>query len=289
MSRKVKYILVLLITLLILNGCKKIKYYPDKEFDGSVTRFLAHRGGGVSGGEENTYNTAINGLSNLDGIEVDIQISKDGTIWLSHNNIFEGCNLANGQCFSETPDSIIVQVDSCSGVKFAYTKLESIFELMHYEYNDSYISIDFKAWEPCNGNELNILSTFEDLAKKLVALIDIYNLENKILVESETAEFLDYVKEANPNIKCYLTAFGDFERGMLKALENGYDGISFQYKFDEEINAQHVELLHRKGLKIQLWTVDSQSDLDEAISLKPDFIQTENISYALQLKSKKAE
>jgi glycerophosphoryl diester phosphodiesterase len=289
MVRKVKYFFIALITLLLFGGCKKIKYYPDKEFDGSITRFLAHRGGVQAGYQENSVESAANGLANLDGIEVDIQISKDGTIWLSHNNIIDSCNLAIGQCFSLTPDSIISEINSCKGIKFSYSKLESVFELMAYEYKDSYISIDFKSWSPCSSDEWDLLGTFEKVANTIVTLAEKYKLESNIMVESETAEFLDYVKDENSNIKCYLTAFGDFERGMLKALENGYDGISFQYKFDEEINAQHLELLHRKGLKIQLWTVDSQSDLDEAVSIKPDFIQTENISYASQLKSKEAE
>jgi len=55
--------------------------------------------------------------------------------------------------------------------------------------------------------------------------------------------------------------------------------ISFKYKFKEELNAEHIKLLHRKGLKIQLWTVDSVNNIEEAISINPDFIQTDNLKY----------
>jgi glycerophosphoryl diester phosphodiesterase len=274
-----------MVLALLLQGCKKIKYYPDTEFGGGATRFLAHRGGGKVGSEENTLNTAKYAFSKLDGIEIDIQMSKDGTLWLSHDNIVKGCNMNDGSCFSITTDSLIRKTNECALTIYTYTTLDEVLKFMSENYVQSYISVDFKAWSPCTANELNILGTFKEVAKTLVTLTNKYGLEHQLMIESETAEFLDYVKDYNSNIKCFLTAFGDFERGMLKALENGYNGISFEYKFDEEINAQHVELLHRKGLQIQLWTVNDTSNIKEAITLKPDFIQTENIDYIIQLKS----
>jgi glycerophosphoryl diester phosphodiesterase len=285
MNRSLLYIGFLLAIQLTSTSCKKIKYYPDKEYGGTTTRFLAHRAGTQMGNPASTIEAIKTGFSNLDGIEVDIQISKDGTLWISHDNVVIGCDKSSGQCFSLLTDSDIVMNNYCALNTFTYERLEVVLDLMSKYYKDSYLSIDFKLWSPCNSSEWNIFNTFENVANEIIELTDTFNLENQVMVESETAEFLDYIKEGNPNIKCFLTAFGDFERGMLKALENGYDGISFQYKFDEEINSQHVELLHRKGLQIQLWTVNSQADIDEAISLKPDFIQTDNLDYVIKLKS----
>jgi glycerophosphoryl diester phosphodiesterase len=99
------------------------------------------------------------------------------------------------------------------------------------------------------------------------------------MAESETATFLNYLKKHSSGIECYLTSLGDFERAMQLTLESGYSGISFKYKFKEELNAEHIKLLHRKGLKIQLWTVDSVNNIEEAISINPDFIQTDNLKY----------
>jgi hypothetical protein len=55
--------------------------------------------------------------------------------------------------------------------------------------------------------------------------------------------------------------------------------MSFKYKFDEVITEGDVQLIRRKGLKIQLYTVDDETDLREALYINPDFIQTENIEY----------
>jgi hypothetical protein len=102
------------------------------------------------------------------------------------------------------------------------------------------------------------------------------------MVESETAYFLNYVKRNSSGIECYLQSWGDFERAMLLSLESGYAGISFKYKFKEDITADNIELVRRKGLKVQLWTVNSEEDLDEALLINPDFIQTDNLNYFIK-------
>ena len=117
-----------------------------------------------------------------------------------------------------------------------------------------------------------------DIADRIIRLKNKYKLTN-ILVESQTATFLNYLKDNSFGIECYLTTWGDFERGMLITLKKNLDGISFKYKYKEAITADHVRMLHKKGIKIQLWTVDDPADLEEAISLDPDFIQTDNIGY----------
>ena len=45
------------------------------------------------------------------------------------------------------------------------------------------------------------------------------------------------------------------------------------------MNRLYIQMIRRKGLKIQLWTVDNDSDLKEAVSINPDYIQTDNIGY----------
>ncbi|MBI1307208.1 MAG: hypothetical protein GC181_11450 [Bacteroidetes bacterium] len=68
-------------------GCDKINYYPDKPIEMPETKILAHRGAGFRNPDfpENTILAIRHSSTITDGYEVDIQISKDQTIWLSHN------------------------------------------------------------------------------------------------------------------------------------------------------------------------------------------------------------
>ena len=86
-----KYICFILI--FITQGCEKIIYQVDNPIAGIPTRVLMARGKGNNTDlVENTFEAAQYGLSKLDGIELDIQMSKDGTLWLDHDNEVHDCN-----------------------------------------------------------------------------------------------------------------------------------------------------------------------------------------------------
>jgi glycerophosphoryl diester phosphodiesterase len=264
----------------LLYSCEKIKYYPDTEPHEVKTLILAHRGGAnASGFPEYSKRAAEFALVMADGIEVDLQISKNRTIWLCHNAELPSCGGKTYECFCETTDDRIVELDSCDGISSEYTRLEEIFYLMHSKFPGKRISLDVKAWSPCNIASSDVPGIMNVIGDEIIRLTKKYNLQHFVMVESETATFLNYIKRHSSGIECYLTSLGDFERAMQLSLESGYTGISFKYKFKEEITAANIQLIRRKGFKVQLWTVNSEEEIREALSINPDYIQTDNLSY----------
>lgn len=267
-------------------SCDKIKYYPDKEYHEVKTLILAHKAGGgeYSPYQENSFEAAKHGLSVVDGVETDLQISKDRTIWLAHSADLPDCGGSFYDCFPETSDNKIIRLDSCNGKTLNYSRLEDIFRFMADSCENKYLSLDVKAWMPCAVTSASVTGVMNVIADEIIRLTKKYNLQNHVMVESETATFLNYVKRKSSGIACYLTSFGDFERAMQLSLESGYDGISFKYLFIEELTSDHIQLLRKKGLKIQLWTVNTAEEISEALSINPDFIQTDNLDYFELLK-----
>lgn len=268
----------LILFFIFLMGCDKIHYYPDRPFYDVQTKLLAHKAGCTYSYIDNFKNTADSSLNKMAGIEVDIQLSKERTLWILHEPYVLNCDESEGPCFVDTYDSYIVDIDSCMGSTRGFTRLESLFQLMTEKYPEKYISIDVKAWVPCKLDGLDITGMMNVMADQIIALTNKYNMAGKVMVECETTTFLKYIKKQSSGIETYLTTLGDFERGMLIALYDGYSGISFKYKFDEEITIDHINLIRKKGLKIQLWTVNSEADIKEAFTLNPDFIQTDNMN-----------
>lgn len=259
---------------LIIGGCDRVEYFPDKPLVNTETKIIAHRGGGFFD-EGNTLEACKFGLKMADGIEVDIQKTADNVLWLSHSSLTVGCGSFESQCFASLKSDAIVQVDTCLGNQFDYVRLDDIFKLLEDSYPEKYISLDVKAWSPCGVSHINIVHEMNQLAQVIIDLSMKYHVEKQVMVESESGDFLYYIKKRNRTIGTYLVSLGDFELGISRALDAGFSGVSFHYKFNEPITKQQVELLHRKGLKIQLWTVDDQDDLAEAKSINPDFIQTD--------------
>jgi glycerophosphoryl diester phosphodiesterase len=213
-----------------------------------------------------------------------LHISKDRTIWLAHTADLPDCGGISYDCFPESADDQIINLDSCNGKGLNYTRLEEIFAYLSSNFPDKYISLDVKAWEPCAVTSVGIIGVMNVIADEIIRLTEKYNLQNHVMVESETATFLNYIRRRSTGIGIYLVSLGDFERAMQLSLESGFTGISFKYNFDEMIGEEHIQLIRRKGLKIQLWTVNTEENIIEALSINPDFIQTDNINYFEQHK-----
>lgn len=248
---------------------------PDNPLTDVTTIILSHRGGGFFD-RGNTLEGCIYGFQHAGGIECDIQKSENETLWLEHSNKLKNCGLLDAACFSETSDPKIEEYNNCLGADAMVYKLDTVLAFMKKNYPDKYISLDAKAWSPCNLSELNMIREMNMLGKAIVDAAKKHGLSKRILVESENGDLLYYLKVNAPEIGTYLSTNGDFELGASRALKAGFTGISFKFKYDEEIKKEHVEMIHRKGLKIQIWTVDEPDDMMEALELNPDFIQTNN-------------
>jgi len=265
---------ILFFIVLSSGGCEKIEYAPDNPFTGLSTRVLMHRGNGFNTEFiPNTLPAAEYGLSVLDGIELDIQISKDGTLWLDHDNEVHDCNGNEIGCFQTMTDADISSAAECDGI-IRYHTLESVFELMTAEYPDSYISLDIK------GQYCEILNTVElmqQMAESVLALVDKYKMQGKVLVESNSLEFLSELDDQEDVGQC-VVELGDVDKGLANAAATKARGISLEYGV-EEVNSEVVSLIHNKGYGLILWVVNEPEDIQKAWDSQPDFIQTDNASF----------
>jgi glycerophosphoryl diester phosphodiesterase len=265
--------IAILFTIIIPFACDRMEYFPDRPLTVTKTHMLGHR---AAGRYDDMIPLAdcIRGLERMDGIEVDLQMSADNTAWLSHEALIVACGTFGPRCFISLADLSIAEVNQCLKPERNYIKLETLFAYVSENHADKYLSLDVKAWDPCEGR-LNITRQMNDLARSIIHLTEKYHLQKRVMVESETGDFLYYIKKNSTGIETYLTTLGDFELGASRALSAGFSGISFQYKVKESITKDHVALLHRKGLKIQLWLVNEPADIEEAKAIGVDYIQTD--------------
>jgi len=270
-SNRILFVLI----LLLAGSCEKIIYAPDNPICGLPTRVLMHRGCGdnpdLTG---NTLAAAEYGLSMLDGIELDIQISKDGTLWLDHNNQVLDCDGNEVGCFQEMTDNEIKAYEECDGV-IRYNTLESVFELMSAEYPESFISLDIKG-QYCEIT--NTKDVMEQMANAVLGLVAKYKMEYKVLVESSSLEFMSVFENQNSVGQCIITVSGDVDEGLANAKVTNARGISLKYGI-EEFNEDVVSLIHNKGYGIIVWTVNEPEDIAASWNAHPDFIQTDKADF----------
>jgi len=276
----------IVVLLALASGCQKDENAtPPKE---TSVVFLGHKGSGNSSINpstiENTLPAVQKGLITLPGVELDVQMSLDGTIWLFHDT-----NLATTSCTPMPSKTIILSYDTdlakikiCSSQ--AQDRLYKLSEVVNYWnqasvpfYISLHIKLDFPADsmnKPVIGGEAVYLSKLAgNLAKILPSVKD----PGKIILEVYDATFCKKIQSLIPGIKVCLIKEVTFPKQINDALALGYDGVSCI--FDEPtLTVAEVARAQNSGLIVQLWTPDSKEELTAAHNFQPDFIQTNNMN-----------
>jgi len=271
-KKQVLLSLCLLIVLFSLESCRR-KYIP---VDFLGTKMISHHAYLAPGDSVESKNYYINAFDKNNGIEVDVQLSQDRTLWLYHNNVMSSCGSIKEECIMSKNDKEIANLAQCENPKYCFTKLETVLEYMESHADGKVISLDVKTWfdSKCTVLANNVFFYYHNVAMEIIRLVRKHHLENRVMVESDVVYFLGKIKR-NSDIACYLTTLGDYNEGVRKALKYRYTGISFQYLDKEMIDKDDLIALRNKGLRIQLWVVNGDSLLNVAKSIQPDFIQTD--------------
>lgn len=277
---------------LALGACSKIDYLPDNPLVGwSPPVVLMHRGGGNDCGPDlpcwpNTLPAVQHGFETLDGAEVDIQISADGTLWLGHDNEVHDCagNLLP-DCFQDLHDRSIDPIAYCEGPNPCtpdasnagtciqhYVRAEEVFQALSGWMPEKMISLDIKG-QYCR--ELGV-GEAQRMAQDVDRLVRTYDMDYRVMAESSQLSFLDESKALGTPIYTFIVSLGDVDGPLGAADRQGATGISFKWGAGiEPMDASVVAGIHSKGFRIILWTIDLPEDIAAAWASAPDVIETD--------------
>lgn len=254
--------------------------------------FLGHKGGGSNNYNdvyiENTLPIVQSAFDRLDGAELDIQMSLDGTPWIWHNSSLDGYICDNSSREDTIPkmrDVDIEKIKICHKNKSdRIYKLSEIVNWSNTTPDGIYISLDIKI-----SFSKNTFSLYGDrngyliqLATSLATVFENYKFTKKTLAEIDSQLFCTTLKSFSSTkdiVTCFMR-YEPMENKIKNAVKLGYDGLSCNYT-DASVTKETIEAAHRAGLKVQLWTPYYRDELRVAFAMNPDFIQTDNI-YAKQ-------
>lgn len=275
-------ILILLSAVVVLfNSCRKYETLVETDIV-----YYGHKGGGSNIYNENFMENTIpsfeEALEFLDGVEFDIQLSADGTIWIYHNH-----NLNDKSCIpANAPKYIPLMKDEeieatflCEfGKKDRIYRFSEVVELWNNRSRSFPMTIDIKISYPNSVIEEfgGRSAYYERLAKAVADNVKSPVNTEKISFEFLSTVFLDELKkyEATKNMVLFYSGDGGMEEHIDKAIAGGYDGISLGY---QNVTKESIVKANNKGLLVQIWTVYYIDELKATYELSPDFIHTDNI------------
>lgn len=252
-------------------GCEKVTYFPDKELV-SISAKIAHKGGFSALFRENSLLACIAALDSNDGVEVDLQISKDRTLWLSHNSRLNTCDKTE-LCFPETSDETIQGFDSCQGRKVSFTSLESLLSYMATFHPKKHVLLDLKGWIPCGISGLDIEGLMRLEVEEIIRLGDKYGITESLHLETDVLSVLLWAKKKSSKVNTYLNVYGNAERGMLFSMNYGLTGMAFKLHAGGTISEDIIDLMHKKGKRVIIWNTTSNEEMKTYLSMRADFVE----------------
>jgi glycerophosphoryl diester phosphodiesterase len=268
------------ILVLLLISCSKLPREIENLSNGKIA-VVGHGGMGfqseVNHFPHNSYTSIVKALEayNCDGVEVDVQLSRDSVLILYHDETLQSMSNCSGCLYENYSEDIL----NCRYRNDFFNNLfhdEKIISLniifKKYHKTDKLIFLDLKLFGVCGEDDSpeNYNSIF---LQQLLKLIDDEEMEEYIIIQSLSVDFLNAIKIKNSKLKLVLEGSKSSET-IETASKNNFWGVLFR---NDLLNRNDVLLAHQKELRVGIFDVKTRKGTVDAINKHPDFIQTDNI------------
>ncbi|MDB4655690.1 glycerophosphodiester phosphodiesterase family protein [Flavobacteriales bacterium] len=261
--RKALFVLFLVTICIGLVGWKYL--HRPVEID-KTPIILGHGGMGVrSTLPLNSLESIKKALSHpIAGTEIDVRMTADGVLIAFHGeNLKSETNCAG--FVSKTTFAEISNCENSTWLKSA--KIERLEDILDENYpKGSIFSLDLKENFETESNRSALLV---DELKKLPESFQKY----KFLIESMDLPFLIDLKKNEVNAELFFYAH-NLETDLDKILAAELDGISINMNL---CSAEQIASAQEANLKVMLWGTGSVFSNREAVNMKPNIIQTDDI------------
>lgn len=256
--------------------------YRDFDFFKQSHRVIAHRGDSKYFPENSL--PAFESAKNLgvDIIETDVHISSDGVIFIWHDDHSEQLN---GKCddickksWSELKqlDLGYLYIDNDGKRPFSNKGISLVkFEDILKEFPEARFNVDLK-----------------DKSRELVFgfynILEEYNAFNRVVVASFFSENLKLIRSISPRV---VTSFGKSEVRLWVVLSK-LRLLRVVSKFFKDtppvmqvpvasgsirvVTKRFIKILHKRGVKIQVWTINERDEMEELLKMGVDGIMTDD-------------
>lgn len=275
--------LILALVAICLLSCQKTTIDPINNLNGGVISVIGHGGGGfqspLNKEPENSLssiNKAIE-IYNADGVEVDVQLSKDLNVILYHDDKLETSTNGNGFIYEYNLNELRqLKYDRDFYAKMLLDEhiitLETILKRFSQRNIKPQLHLDLRPWL-FNDTIYNSTEFHNIYTDKIVETINKYNYQNLTYVASGDLELLIKLNQKNPHLKLMLET--DNVNWAVEIInKNNWHGI---VAHNDRITKSEITYAHSKNVRIALFDIKIQSDIVDAVNKHPDYILTDNI------------
>jgi len=235
-----------------------------------MTKIFAHRG--YSGKyPENTlisFKKAIEYGAN--GIETDVQMSRDGELILIHDEKIDRTSNGTGYVFNMSYDELRkLDFGTWKSKKFHSEKIPKLSELLELV-QDKNIELNLEI--------KNNIIHYPNIEEKIIALISEFKMEDMVIISSFNHDSVLKCKNINNKIRCGPLTYSNIINPHKYVNEYKFDTFHPMYRslHEEKINA-----LKKNCIPIYTYTVDIEKEMKFLIKNDIEGIITNEVEIAL--------
>ena len=255
---------IILFILVFFVSCNKENILPSVDVYGHAGTTL-HRDRAVF--PANSYKSIQYALDALgaDGVEVDLQLTKDSIFVLYHDQFLDNSSDFSG-CIGEYNFKDIKDL-KLDNTKYSIARLSDILEFT--QSRNAKVYLDAKVYSYCSGQTVSI-SAFQFALNNCLSNVSQAYL-GQIYLGMTNQEFLNQV---NFNQKC-------FEYSNI----NSFYADTAKYNLESvilnasKITSQDANKLTELGLYWGVFGIKDKWSINKAVALKPKFVISDNIAY----------
>jgi glycerophosphoryl diester phosphodiesterase len=266
-NRYLKQSVLLLLLSSLLLACRKQESYPEVQIFG-------HAGMGMDIGMSAFHDNSLEAielalsLPTVNGVEVDVRMSADGTLWLYHENTLEAHTDGEG-CIFETTDQVLEKLRYKSLHREKLARLDQIWSFVRPQHK---VILDLKHWNQCTAG-------YVDMQRFMEALYAIpLEFRGQIVLDSSNPNWLAQISQDFKVVFSTVT----FEEG-LKQLEKvpALAGLMLRSK---DITAEQIAYLKTQGKESYLFEMRSSKKQRAALQKQPSAILADDPRGALVIR-----
>lgn len=257
-----------IVVVLLLVSCTKKVDLPQVEVYGHAGTSLHKEKSVYPANSYESIEYAVDVLD-ADGVEIDIQMTKDSILVLYHDSFLdEGSNYSG--CISQY-DFIDLEGLKLENTKYKIVRLNEV--LLFLQSRNKLVYLDVKDYDYCNGKHLSNSAFQYALNQSLLDISE--NYKSKIVLGMLNLNFLNTVVYPN---KCYENS--DVNSVIEQASTHNISSVLFHVDLITETESS---VLEQSGLNWGVFGIKDRWSIKSAINLSPNFVITDNIAYTKQI------
>jgi len=237
------------------------------------TKIIAHRGGGAVK-PENTLAAFKNAVElGADGVEFDVQLTKDGEVVVIHDELIDRTMSGSGL----VKDYTLAELRQMSAGEFFSPdfkdeKIPTLAEVLELVKDLEVINIELKNFLP-----------YPELEEKVLKLVDEFGVRDQVIISSFNHYSLQKLKKLQPEIKTGALMAAKIINPSDYAFKRGFDALHLHFlTADQEV----IDKTHFMGMQLNVYTVNFSESVEDLLEKGVDMIMTDDVEMALELRDK---